>query len=195
MKLLIALAMSLGAYGQQKAQLAGFILDRSGAVIHGASVSVIRMETGTRRAVRSNAEGFYAVSSLSAGLYKITIRKEGFQTLARVSVPLQATEAARFDFTLDIGSMQEVVTVEGATPMLNAVDAASGVQMGAGSVRNLPLNGRALQGLIELAPGVLATPANAGEAGQFSTNGQRPTTNYFTVDGVSVVSRFSDPRI
>ncbi len=182
----IALMLSCAAaYGQQKAQLAGFILDRSGAIVPNASVSVIQMETGTRRSVRSNSEGFYAVSSLSAGMYKITIRKDGFQTLARVSVPLQATEAARFDFTLDIGSMQEVVTVEGASPMLNVTDATSGVQVGTEAVEKLPLNGRALQGLIELAPGVLATPANAGEAGQFSTNGQRPTTNYFTVDGVS----------
>jgi len=184
-KLCIALMVSCAAYGQHKAQLAGFILDRSGAIVPNASVSVVQMETGTRRSVRSNSEGFYAVSSLSAGMYKITIRKEGFQTLARVSVPLQATEAARFDFTLDIGSMQEIVTVEGASPMLNVTDAASGVQVGTEAVEKLPLNGRALQGLIELAPGVLATPANAGEAGQFSTNGQRPTTNYFTVDGVS----------
>lgn len=160
-------------------------MDRSGAMIREASVSVINMNSGTRRSVRSNAEGFYAVSSLSAGLYKITIRKEGFQTLARVSVPLQATEAGRFDFTLDIGSTHEVITVDSTTPLLNANDAASGIQVDTDRARSLPLNGRALQGLIELAPGVLATPANAGEAGQFSTNGQRPNTNYFTVDGVS----------
>ncbi|MGH9630231.1 MAG: hypothetical protein ACRD7E_18095, partial [Bryobacteraceae bacterium] len=42
-----------------------------------------------------------------------------------------------------------------------------------------------LQGVLEFAPGVLATPAASGEAGQFSANGQRPNTNYFTVDGVS----------
>ena len=52
------------------------------------------------------------VSSLSAGMYKLTVRKEGFRTLARVGVPLQATETGRVDFLLDIGSMQEVVTVE-----------------------------------------------------------------------------------
>ena len=69
--------------------------------------------------------------------------------------------------------------------MINLEDATSGVSMGPALAESLPLNGRGLQGMIELAPGVLATPANGGEAGQFSTNGQRPNTNYFTVDGVS----------
>lgn len=173
------------AWAQTKAQLSGFVRDRSGAVIREAAVSVVHMETGTRRSARSNGEGFYAVSSLAPGSYKVTVRKPSFQTLVRMSVPLQATEAGRFDFILDIGSMQEAITVEGTAPMLNSDDASSGVQMSYQPAETLPLNGRGLQGLVELAPGVLATPANAGEAGQFSTNGQRPNTNYFTVDGVS----------
>jgi hypothetical protein len=73
------------------------------------------------------------------------------------------------DFVLDIGSTQEVVTVTGTAPMLNVDDATSGVTMGSEPAQVLPLNGRGLQGLLELAPGVLATPANGGEAGQFST--------------------------
>ena len=173
------------AFAQPKAQLTGVIQDRSGAVVRDASVTIVNMDTGIRRSVRSNGEGFYAVSSLAAGMYKLTVRKEGFRTLARVGVPLQATEAGRVDFLLDIGSMQEVITVEGTSPMINLDDATSGVTMGSDPAQSLPLNGRGLQGLIELAPGVLATPANGGEAGQFSTNGQRPNTNYFTVEGVS----------
>ena len=173
------------ASAQTKAQISGFVQDQSGAIIRDAAVSVANMNTGIRRNVRSNSEGFYAISSLSAGMYKITVRREGFRTMARVGVPIEATEVARVDFTLDVGSMQEVVTVEGSTSLLRMEDAAVGVQMGSDPAESLPLNGRGLQGLIELAPGVLPTPANAGEAGQFSTNGQRANTNYFTVDGVS----------
>ena len=116
------------------------------------------------------------MSSLSAGMYKLTVRKEGFRTLARVGVPLQATEAGRVDFLLDIGSMQEVVTIEAsAPPMINLEDATSGVTMGPALAESLPLNGRGLQGMIELAPGVLATPANGGEAGQ---SDQRTASQY-----------------
>ena len=49
----------------------------------------------------------------------------------------------------------------------------------------LPVSGRGLLSLVELSPGVVATPAANGEAGQFSTNGLRANTNYFTVDGVA----------
>jgi hypothetical protein len=184
-KYVLLLMSAAVASAQTKAQLSGFVQDRSGAVVRDAAITVVNMDTGIRRAVRSNGEGFYAVSSLSAGMYKLTVRREGFQTVARVGVPLQATEAGRLDFVLDIGSTQEVVTVTATAPMLNVEDATSGVTFGSEPAQVLPLNGRGLQGLLELAPGVLATPANAGEAGQFSTNGQRANTNYFTVDGVS----------
>ncbi|MCB1019013.1 MAG: TonB-dependent receptor, partial [Acidobacteria bacterium] len=52
-------------------------------------------------------------------------------------------------------------------------------------VDSLPLNGRSFQSLITLAPGVVPTVSNANELGQFSVNGQRESSNYFTVDGVS----------
>ena len=52
-------------------------------------------------------------------------------------------------------------------------------------VENLPLNGRSFSSLIDLTPGVVLTPSNFYEQGQFSVNGQRPDANYFMVDGVS----------
>jgi hypothetical protein len=52
-------------------------------------------------------------------------------------------------------------------------------------IERLPLNGRGMLTLLELAPGTNVTPATRGEAGQFTTTGQRPNTNYFTIDGVS----------
>ena len=52
-------------------------------------------------------------------------------------------------------------------------------------VENLPLNGRSFSSLIDLTPGVVLTPSNTFEMGQFSVNGQRPDANYFMVDGVS----------
>ena len=52
-------------------------------------------------------------------------------------------------------------------------------------MENLPLNGRSFSSLIDLTPGVVLTPSNFYEQGQFSVNGQRPDANYFLVDGVS----------
>ncbi|HYP13736.1 MAG TPA: carboxypeptidase-like regulatory domain-containing protein, partial [Bryobacteraceae bacterium] len=179
------LIASAACVAQQRAQLAGIVRDPTDAVVPGAMVSVVHLDTGVRRVTQSNGEGFYAISSLAAGNYKITVRKDGFRTVAQLGVLLEALETARFDFSLPIGSAHETVTVESNTPLLNIEDLTTTLVLNAARARDLPVNGRALQGLIDLAPGVLATPATSGEAGQFSANGQRPNTNYFTVDGVS----------
>jgi len=94
-------------------------------------------------------------------------------------------QRARLDFALTIGSNAESVTVEGTAPLLNTSDASVSTVIGNRFVENMPLNGRSFSSLIDLAPGVVLTPANLYEEGQFSVNGQRPDANYFMVDGVS----------
>lgn len=184
----LCLLVTMGAAvlaAQSRSQLSGFVRDGSQAVVQDAAITVLNLDNGIRRSTHSNQEGFYAVSSLTPGQYKITVRKPGFNTVARTGVMLHAMDAGRLDFSLDIGSVREEIFVESAPPLLNTSDASYGMQMTRHSAEQLPVNGRGLQGLIDLAPGVLTTPATAGEAGQFSANGQRPATNYFTVDGVS----------
>ena len=100
-------------------------------------------------------------------------------------IVLEVDQRARLDFTLTIGSTTETITVEGSAPLLNASDASVSTVIGNRFVENMPLNGRSFSSLIELAPGVVLTPANIYEQGQFSVNGQRPDANYFMVDGVS----------
>jgi hypothetical protein len=185
-RILLMAAVAVGSVlAQPKSQLSGFVQDSTGAPVSDAAISVINLDTGVRRSTRSNNEGFYAVSSLTPGQHKISVRREGFQTVARTGIPLHAMDVARIDFTLELGSLHEEITVEDVPALLNTADASYGMVVGQDSAESLPLNGRGLQALIDLAPGVLATPATSGEAGQFSANGQRPATNYFTVDGVS----------
>src|SRR5581483_4901580 len=77
------------------------------------------------------------------------------------------------------------ITIEGGPSPMNANDASVGTFVGRDAIDSLPVNGRGVMSLVELAPGVVGTPAANGEPGQFSANGQRANTNYFTVDGVS----------
>jgi carboxypeptidase family protein/TonB-dependent receptor-like protein len=169
----------------QSAQLSGQVRDPSGAAVSEVYVTVINLDSGLRRTTSSGIDGSYAVSSLPEGEYKVTALRPGFRTVARLGVHLSAADAARLDFDLQIGSMQEFITIEGGSTTINVEDASSGVRFDDEAARRLPVNGRTLQGLISLAPGVLATPATLGEAGQFSVNGQRPNANYFVTDGVS----------
>jgi hypothetical protein len=176
---------------QQYTHLSGLIRDPSEAAVQDASLTVVNEDTGFRRTAVSRADGSYVIASLQPGIYKITARKEGFRTVIQFGVKLEVAQAARCDFTLPLGSVQETITVEGTQALLNKVDASVGTLVSREWIERLPLNGRGLLSLLEMAPGTVVTPATRGESGQFSTNGQRPNTNYFTVDGVSVNSGVS----
>lgn len=181
----LLLLSAAGLCAQQLSDLSGVILDPSGLGVSDASITVVQEDTGFRRATTSRADGGYLIASLHPGLYKITVRKDGFRTSIRFGVKLDVSAPTRVDFLLVIGSVSESITVEGSGSQVNTEDASVGTVVGRGPIERLPLNGRGLTSLLELAPGTVITPATRGEAGQFSTAGQRPNMNYFSVDGVS----------
>src|SRR4029453_9077936 len=86
---------------------------------------------------------------------------------------------------MTLGDTLETLTVEAGAPLVNTESGAVSTVIDRTFVENLPLNGRSFQTLIALTPGVVLSPATFAEQGQFSVNGQRPDTNYFTIDGVS----------
>jgi hypothetical protein len=183
-----ALAVALLATGPvaaQDAEISGFISDPSGLAVAGARVAVQSGPTGARRAVSSNQYGEYAAPSLLPGAYDIAIEANGFKTIHQNGVVLEVDQHARLDFALTLGSTWETITVEGSSPLLNQSDASVSTVIGNRFIENMPLNGRSFSSLIDLTPGVVLTPANGYEQGQFSVNGQRPDANYFMVDGVS----------
>ena len=173
------------ARAQRYAELVGQVLDPTEAGITGAVVTVVDEDTGFRRQVLSDPGGMYAVGSLAPGSYKITVRKEGFGTVVQFGVKLAAAAPARADFKLPVSNFTDSVTVIGTAPTLERQDASTGGQFDADEIAHLPLNARGMLTLLELIPGTSVVPATRGDAGQFSTNGMRANTNYFTVDGVS----------
>jgi hypothetical protein len=186
LRLWLCLVLAIEAHAaKERAILTGSISDGSGARIPEAAIAVTNDDTGLRRSVRSDQEGMYAVSGLAPGSYKVTVRKPGFQTVTRLNVELRPSEETLLDFTLTIGNMKQVITIESTPPLANTEDASVGTRVPRRLFESLPLNGRGLMSLAELAPGVTATPVVNGEAGQFTANGQRANAHYFTVDGVS----------
>src|SRR5579871_860554 len=105
--------------------------------------------------------------------------------MIRFGVKLTAQDSARVDFKLVIGSIQETVTVESSPPLFSTEETSVQTIVGRDEIEHLPLDGQGLLGLIGLVPGAVITPATRGEAGQFTVDGQRPNTHYFTVDGAS----------
>jgi hypothetical protein len=173
------------AWAQRSAYIHGHVIDPSQAAVPEALIAVVNQDSGFRRVVQTGPDGDYAVGSLESGLYKVTVRKDGFRTMIRFNVKVANLEAARVDFTLCVGAVQETITVEGTAPLTGQEDASIGVRVFREDIQRLPLNGSGVLGLLELSPGTNITPATRGEAGQFTANGQRPNANYFTVDGAS----------
>lgn len=186
---LFAVALLLTPLGAQTlTHLSGQIIDPSGAAVPGASVSVANEDTGFRRVTLTHSDGTYLIAALQPGQYKIMVRRDGFRTLVRFGVKLDVAQAARVDFQLPIGSMQETITVEDTPGGVTRDENSVSTLISRDPIENLPLNGRGILGLLELAPGTIVTPATRGEAGQFTANGQRPNTHGFSVDGVSANS-------
>jgi hypothetical protein len=182
---LLALCLSAPLAAQETGGLSGFVWDPSGARVAGASITAMNEETGFLRVVETDSTGLWDAPYLYPGRYKLTVRKEGFRTIVQFGIPLHAAESARVDFHMQIGDVREMVTVAGPPALLESGGVSPATLVGRNWIAELPLNGRGILSLLELAPGSIVTPATGGEAGQFSVNGQRPNANYFTVDGVA----------
>src|SRR5450631_1303270 len=115
--LLAYLVCSPSAWAQRSAYIHGRVLDPSQAVVPEAAITVVNQESGFRRVTETATDGDYAVGSLDSGIYKVTVRKDGFRTMIRFNVKVANLEAAQVDFLLSVGDVQETITVEGTAPL------------------------------------------------------------------------------
>ena len=170
------------------ATLSGRVTDANGAVLVGATVEVVNTATNAKANVVTNNQGLFVVPELPAGVYRITIKQNGFQTLMREGLILNVGDRINERFVLSAGQIEETVSVEGRASLIEKDSAAVATVVDQQFVKNLPLNGRSFQTLIELTPGVVLTKTGSTggtiATGQFSVNGQRTNANYFMVDGV-----------
>jgi Carboxypeptidase regulatory-like domain/TonB dependent receptor-like, beta-barrel len=163
----------------------GLVSDPSNAAVVGAEIVAVSDVTGVQYTTKTNAEGIYVLPNLPPGPYRVQVSKVGFKTLIKPDITLNVQDSLSVNFTLLIGAFHEIVTVRGGAPLLNTENAAVSTVVDRQFAENLPMNGRSFQSLIELTPGVVLTPSNPSDGGQFSINGQRAASNYWTVDGVS----------
>jgi hypothetical protein len=165
--------------------ISGTVYDPLGKVIVGAEVTIANDATRVQSFTRTNGDGVYVLPNLPPGSYRLQVAKLGFKTLIKPDITLNVQDAVAINFTLPIGSVAETITVEGGAPLINTQDATVSTVVDRQFAENLPLNGRSFQTLIQLTPGVVTTSSNLFDSGQFSVNGQRPSSNYWMVDGVS----------
>lgn len=165
-------------YGQAGgASISGRLSDKSGAIVQDVDLSIKNVATGVTATTSSNSDGVYSFVSLSPGSYVISVQKKGFRSVDLVGLTIYTNDNLERNFTLEVGSVSESVTVQGGTT--NTSPAVS-MTVSREFVENMPLNGRSFQDLIQLAPGTVST-----QTGYYVIDGQRDDSNNYVVDGVS----------
>jgi hypothetical protein len=174
------------AKGQtETATISGIVTDSSGGVVPEADVKIQSVDRGIVQSVKTGNAGLYIFASLPPGQYQITVQKPGFKQVDFLGLIVNVQDHVEQNFRLEVGSVAESVTVEANGVNINTTDATVSTVVDRQFAENLPLNGRSFQTLIQLTPGVVLTSSNYADNGQFSVNGQRASSNYWTVDGVS----------
>jgi hypothetical protein len=186
--LVFLLAAALYAFGQE-ATLVGTVMDPSGAALPNATITITNVETGQARTLSSNSEGQYVVPELKIGLYTVRAEAKGFKVAERKDLKLQVGDRARVDFSMQVGTAQETVTVE-AVPVAVQADTGEISQMVTGEQFNqLASNGRTFYTYVNLTPGAsslqgnFAIPAPVNSDANVSVNGNRPVHNLYMLDG------------
>lgn len=145
------------------------------------------LEKGGFRAAAE--ELFTSQPNLTVQARQFQVSRPGFKTIIKADVILNVQSALSLNFVLPVGATSESVTVNASSSLLNTTDASVSTVIDGKFVQNIPLNGRSFQDLIQMTPGVVTqspqTSATVGYQGDFSVNGQRTESNYYTVDGVS----------
>ena len=165
--------------------ISGIVTDPTGSSVAEAEILIANDATRVQFSGRSSEEGIYVIPNLPPGSYRIQVSKPGFKTIIKPDVTLNVQDALAINFAMALGSVSEIVTIEGGSPLVNVESGSVSTVIDHDLVEKLPLNGRSFNTLLQLTPGVVIAPASASNPGQFSMAGQRTSANNFLVDGLS----------
>jgi hypothetical protein len=188
------------AQNTNSGDIRGTVMDSSGAAVAGATVTLTNIDTGEVKDFVTNTSGIYDTVSTRPGNYTITFSKEGFKKTTHGPIVLQVS-IITVDATLEVGRIQEVITVEDAgAPLLQTESGQQGTIMEAKTLNELPQIGAGITGndwanFNIFLPGASSAPSqpssegsgayNAGDA--ISINGNLPNYANFLADGATVV--------
>ncbi|MBM3725800.1 MAG: hypothetical protein FJW40_10300 [Acidobacteria bacterium] len=174
-------------------QISGLVTDPSGAAIADASVVVTDLDRNVTLRSTSNESGFYLVSPLPPGRYKLRAEKAGFRVHLVELVPIATQQKAEVSITLQVGAVSESVTVTGGAQLVDTTTATLSGVVENKRIIDLPLNGRNIFSLAWATAGVFPQRPAQGSAnegfhsiGIFTVNGGRDSSNAILMDGVPV---------
>src|SRR5256885_9983815 len=173
-----------------RAAVSGTVKDTSDAVVPGATVTARNVATNVPAVSVTDGQGTYVIGGLNPGSYIVEVELTGFRKASR-KVDLDVGSKARLDFSLSVGGVEQAVTVEAASPLINTEQATLGTVISTPDVAQLPLSLRNWDDLLGLAAGVQgdryteqAGSTAAGRTGGVNVDGVRSPQKNFPLDGL-----------
>jgi Carboxypeptidase regulatory-like domain/TonB-dependent Receptor Plug Domain len=186
--LLLASASAGLAQGSFFTSLSGAVVDSQGGVIPGADVKVKNNGTGIENSAVTGTDGTFTIPSLPGGTYSVTVSLQGFKTVTLSSVTLNAAVPASVKVTLQVGALEENVTVTGDSALVVQTQTPSiATNLTGTQITSLPLTSRnALDSLTSL-PGF----NTSGTARNSTVNGLPKSAVNITLDGMSIQDNYN----
>ncbi|HWP99459.1 MAG TPA: carboxypeptidase regulatory-like domain-containing protein [Vicinamibacterales bacterium] len=189
---LAALAVAAPALGQAvRGTLLGNVTDASGLALPGATVTITEVRTNLTYTTTTNESGNYVFSNLRDGEYRVEAELAGFKKAVRSGVKVDVNTTVRVDLRLEVGALEETVTVVGESPLLQTDRTDTGRTIPAIQVRELPLGfNRNFQNLWVLVPGASRPYRphseffNPQDSLATNVNGQSRLANNVMIEGV-----------
>ena len=183
---MFAWLLMVGAAGAQQgtSEVRGRVLDATGASLPGVTVTVKNQNTGMFRETLSGDNGAFIASALVPGRYEVSAALQGFKTFKRGDLQLEVGRTATIDVTMEVGGMEETLTVTAGTPLVDVTSKEIGGNITTETLVQLPsVNGNFI-GFIGLLPGIVPSISTESfGSDSISVNGQDPRNNNYTVDG------------
>ena len=207
----IALALVLAAsaaFGQDASgTIGGSILDPSNSAVPAAKVTIT--DTSRNQIVRTvttTSAGVYFAPLLPVGIYSIKVEAPGFKAEDRTQVVLNVSDDLKINFALKVGATTETIEVVAEAAIVELGSPASATTIEGRQITELALGTRNYESLVALMPGVATNavddlyvgnslPSGAASTVPFSVNGQRNSSNSWTVDGADNVDRGSNQTL
>ena len=183
--LAVLIALAIPVFAQlPTATILGVAKDSSGGVLPDVTVTIVNVETGLKRVVKTGDDGYYRVPELPVGRYEVKGEHAGFKIETRTGITLEVTQQAVINLDFQVGTAEQQVVVNAEAPLINTQDATLGGTVNETKMTELPLNGRNYIDLALLQPGVDKDKNQNNQGGtSFSVNGAPPRSNNFTLDG------------
>jgi hypothetical protein len=193
---LILFLAATAAHAQNTGSLRGVVLDASGAILPGATVSLVNEGTKETRTATTDSRGGYFFAAVFPGSYTLRVEMPGFKTVENKGVRMSPNDTRGLDVTLAVGQQSETVEVTATRDIIQTETGAREGVIRAEQIENLSIISRSPMELLRILPGVVTTQeslesvSNGGGANQtdgYNVNGVRGRNNVITLDGSRMI--------